>query len=310
MEEKKMNVSKKVIWSVISFLLILFFMYLVISEGTGFSFIKRYNTNDYYTVYEEEFDMAQIENLDLSWPSGNANLYKHSENNIKVIQKSYRDLPEDELLDISVFGDTLHIKEQKKPFYFWFFGLGRIPSSLEVYLPEKVFNEISLACASGNLYLQDVNCNRLKSALSSGNMLITKLTSNTVELSISSGKFEIANVTADSLESTLSSGSINISGEIKELSLACSSGKISIDNNILPENLEATVSSGSVDISIPDNDGFQVNYSLSSGKFDTAFDLYSNLSDTNKKNVNAKYKNGGNIFYFKVNSGSIYLDKQ
>jgi len=107
----------------------------------------------------------------------------------------------------------------------------------------------------------------------------------------------------------MTSGKIDINGSAKNIELRTTSGDINLNNSILPSRLYVDVTSGDVKVSIPENDGFDVEYKVTSGDFKTDFDIYSKMNDGNRKNGVGKYKDGGDTFNFKITSGTIKLYK-
>lgn len=92
------------------------------------------------------------------------------------------------------------------------------------------------------------------------------------------------------------------------MELRATSGKINLNNSILPDSLSVDITSGKVNVSIPENEGFNLDYKVTSGKFNTDFYIYSNITGDHKRG-NGKYKNGGNTFTVKVTSGNVNLNK-
>lgn len=321
-----MNNTKIIIWTIVAIVLTILLIWLLISNiqlGDIFS-----NKSE-HIVYEEEFDVSNIKNVNLDWTSGSINIYKGNSDKIRVIQKSRYDLKEDELVNIDYKNETMSVKEGKKRIGFFFLGFGSKSTNLDLYLPSKEFEEVYIKLSSGRANIENLKSNKVSIKVTSGKIDISKVVSQNIETNVSSGsiqmndvktsllncevtsgKIAINNLDTEVLNASVQSGKIDIDGNAKQLKLKTTSGKISVANNILPESLDAKVTSGSIYIAIPENEGFEASYSVTSGSFKSDFDLYSNISNSDKKSGEGKYKNGGNKFNFQVTSGKIMLEKK
>ena len=321
-----MNKARIILWLIVAIVLTILLIGLLISNV---ELINIFSKENEYIVYENEFDVSNIETINLDWTSGSINIYKYDSNKIKVVQKSRYELTEEQLVNINYKDETILIKEGKKKIGFFFLGFGSKSSNLDVYLPDKEFEEVSVKLSSGKASLEKINSNKINVKVSSGKIDISKIISQNIKINVlsgsvlmndvkttsldcevTSGKIEINSIYTDILNASVKSGKINIDGSAKKMDLKTTSGKIAVCNDVLPEKLDAKVTSGRIDIAIPENEGFEVSYSLSSGSFKSDFDLYSNMSSLDKKNGEGKYKNGGNKFNFQVTSGKIMLEKK
>lgn len=321
-----MNNTKIIIWTIVAILLTILLICLLVSNARLGNI---FGNESEHIVYEEEFDVTNIKNINLDWSSGRINIYKSDSDKIRVIQKSKYELKEDELVNIDYKNETISVKEGKKKIGFFFLGFGSISTSLDVYLPDKEFEEVYVKISSGRANVENLNLNKFKVKVSSGKIEISKVISQNIEANVSSGsiemndvktsslnsevtsgKIEINNLNTNILKALVKSGKIDIDGSAKQMDLKATSGKILVDNNVLPESLDVKVTSGSIDVAIPENEGFEASYSVTSGSFKSDFDLYSNMSNLDKKNGEGKYKNGGNKFNFQVTSGKIRLEKK
>lgn len=321
-----MNNTKIIIWIIVAIVLTMSLICLLVSNVRPNGV---FSDKSQHIVYEEEFDVTNIKNIDLDWTSGSINIYKSDSDKIRVIQKSKYELKEDELVNIDYKNETISVKEGKKKIGFFFLGFGSISTSLDVYLPDKEFEEVYVKISSGRANIEGIKLNKFKVKVSSGKIEIRKVISQDIEANVSSGNIEMNDVKATSLNSevtsgkievnnlntnilkaSVKSGKIDIEGSMKQLDLKATSGKILVGDNVLPESLDVKVTSGSIDVAIPENEGFEASYSVTSGSFKSDFDLYSNISNLDKKNGEGKYKNGGNKFNFQVTSGKIKLEKK
>ena len=301
-----MKVFKIVIWSVILIILCSILIFFL-TNGSS-SFINLFARKEGKIVYDRTVQ-EEINNISVNWKSGDLNIYKSEDDNIRIVQKSAYDLKEDQLIQISIDNNTLTLKEGKSSFGFFIFGFGTRPSDVDVYLPEKEYDSISLKLTSGDITGNNVDSKNLDCNVTSGTVDISNINSDNVSFKLTSGDIKNNNIVCNKLTAHTTSGRINMNGSMKNMDLSVTSGEIDVDNEVLPDSLNAQTTSGNIDIKIPENSGFSVEYKVTSGNFKSDFDLYSNMND-NSKTKTAKYKDGGNTFTFKVTSGNINLNRK
>lgn len=193
-----------------------------------------------------------------------------------------------------VDGNKLIIKENL--FTFFYFGGNR--NSLEIILPEKKYNNVTIANVSGNCEIDGVICNTFDSVLTSGNANYS-IYGETVKLNTVSGSSEVTNCTdreaktvkldnisgshtisgfmADDIKINTTSGGITaegISGDVKVNSV---SGRVTLGYARWDGDLKIDMVSGDCDITLPEKSGVDIDFDRVSG------DLRVNL-DGNKTN--------------------------
>jgi len=267
-----------------------------------------FTSNNEKIVYDKTIEEA-LDNITINWRSGNLNIYKAEDSNIRIVQKSNYDLKENQLVQVSTDNNTLTLTEGNYSFGFFIFGFGLRSSDVDLYLPEKTYDSITLKLTSGDITAGNINSKNIDCNLTSGRVNISNINVGNMNFKLTSGDIKSDNLICDKLTAQTTSGKIDISGSMKNLDLHVTSGGINADDEVLPDSLNAQTTSGNINISIPENDGFTAQYKVTSGNFKSDFDLYSSING-NSKNGTAKYKAGGNTFTFKVTSGNINLDKK
>ena len=296
-----------VIWTVIAIFLTVALVNLII-------FGDKIDISAFEISYKERaivFDKTyedNIDNINLKWRSGDVNIYKNTEENIRVVQKSSKELTEDELVKVNIENGTIKIEEGNKKIRFFILGFGTLGTEVDVYLPEKQYNEIQVKLSSGQIVAEKINCDKFICNLTSGDIEISELNSNSTDIDVTSGKIIVNKLETDSMDVNVMSGDTRIEGVAKNVNLKTTSGRIDFKDEILPEKLDVNVTSGDIKIDIPENEGFNVDYNITSGDFKSDFELM--YSSNSKRNGMAKYKNGGNEFIFRVTSGQIKLNKK
>jgi len=151
-----MKTTKIIIWSVVTLILIAILTNLIVFS----KFIPwGINLNRNLTVvYDETISNTDnIENLDIKWTSGDVNIYKSNDDSIKIVQRAYRDLHDAQKIIVNNTNGTLYIKEGKRYVSFGFFIFMTNHTELDLYLPEKEYNDIKIGSTSGDIEIVDLN---------------------------------------------------------------------------------------------------------------------------------------------------------
>ena len=322
---KKWSLFRMIIWAFIALFLIAYFFKLISGENLGFNIpiITGSLGGDYEVICEKTDNIQGINSIEVSLTSDEVNVINTSDENIKVVQYSRRELDEDKYVNLVRDGDKLKISVPRQGIIY--FGFGESVQKFNIYIPEKYNNKLSISHTSGKCNVDNLTLSELKLKMTSGKIvannikaddLYSKLTSGQIEIQgefknmdveISSGKIVANNIKVDNLKSKVTSGKIEVQGEFKDIEVGVSSGKAEIESVNLPENLSVEVTSGKCELSLPENEGFNLKYKRTSGSIKTDFEL-ENFDSSNRSGL-AKYKAGGNEWYVKVTSGSVEFDK-
>lgn len=248
------------------------------------SFILSYfnkNDNDNYIgmkVVRDDIISENIDSIDLEWPSGKVDILKSNDNNIRIIEKSTGKSTKS---NINVSNNKLSITYKLSSGLIIFNT--RNKSYLEIYLPEKEYNELAFDFTSGNYNISDLKTKKL-------------------DLEITSGKVDFKNVSTNILDIDATSGKIDFNGSSSDIKLDMTSGKVNVETSIMPKALDIEITSGSANVRLPENNGFEVELEKISGQFNSDFEL----SQSGNKHI---YKNGESKFKVDVSSGKVNILK-
>jgi lia operon protein LiaG len=295
------RIIRIVVWSVVA---LAFLSVLIVGMNRGFFWNWDWNRNYDYVAQEKEFDAEGIKNIDIE-TIGGAEFFKSEENEIKIIEKSVKEIDDNDKAKISQNGETLKV-EGKLRMRFSFFGLGNAPTKIEIYLPEKEYNEIKVKTTSGDTNLDRIKAKEIELKATSGDITAEELiVTNKLQINMTSGNLDFNYIESKDLKVEITSGDLEINGKAENVDIELTSGNIEVNLDEAPQSIKMNQTSGSVDIAIPENDGFSYSYKLTSGKFTSDFNI-----NINGKNGNGNYKNGGPDYEFKATSGKINLKRK
>ena len=150
---KIMKISKIVIWSIVTLILICIVVNLIIFSKYipwGFNWNRTLIVVYDETIYETE----DIENLNIDWRSGSVNVYKSDDDTIKIIQRAYRELDNDQKVKVSTNNSTLSIKEGKRHISIGIATFLSDHTELDLYLPEKEYKNVKIGLTSGDVEIE------------------------------------------------------------------------------------------------------------------------------------------------------------
>lgn len=219
---------------------------------------------DNTTYFYDDFDKytkggatleATIKNIEIDWVSGDVKILKHSENTIAFSETSNKKTNDDTSMYYYLEGDTLHIKFAKSGKLHF----SNLQKSLTVELPESLLlDEADIDVVSAGLITDNINVKELELDTVSGDIVVKSSTLN---------DFDINSV----------SGSINL---------------ITSKN---PQKGEFDSISGSISFELPQDAGYEVEFSTVSGDYN---------SDIAAKKSGNTYTVGDGRAKYKVNTVS------
>lgn len=190
-------------------------------------------------------------------------------------------------LDVDTSRDKLSVKVNRKSETIRnIFGTIVIRTKLEIYVPEKMYDSISINTSSGKIEIEDLHAKSFDLRASSGKIDIENIiaekdfnartSSGRIEVSnseaaslntsASSGSITLKNIQTSTMNIATSSGSIELSDSMGEITAAASSGRITINNKQLNGNISVATSSGRVEINVQDLSSAIVDFKASSGR--------------------------------------------
>lgn len=225
-----------------------------------------------YTI-SENFDNVEIEGQ-----SSSIRICLSSDNNTYVRCKGND--------RVNVYGDTLAVKEEKEWFSFISFSSPRI----EIYLPEREYEELMIDTLSGSVDLKD------------------RISFMNVEIESISGSIDADIEVADRVVFDSTSGSVKIEDlNNTELAVYTVSGSVRLNNVISESSMIIETTSGSVKLDNVDGNSIEISTVSGSvnGKILSAKQYH---VSTVSGSVNVPDSNGAGSFNIETVSGSIDID--
>ena len=212
----------------------------------------------------------------------------------KVVVKIITNVPESRRTSAKLNGSTLEIKTPKLIGNNNWFESFR--TSVEIIVPSS-FNK------SGNASSRSIDIDSV-----SGSISIEDIKAGSFDIDVVSGSIKLSDVESKSVSCDSVSGSIFMDGAFGAIDVESVSGSINVKTSKVPESKSSfeTVS-GSILLSMPDNDGFTLDYTSVSGSTENEFTGFH--SDRKSRSGKDTYKNGGVKISSETISGSIRIKK-
>lgn len=283
---------------------------------------------EYTVVSDESASIQGVNKLDLEFGSQQVNIQPVEGDEFRIVQRSLYDANDGEILQMQSNGNTIRVRSPRRTAHFfnWNFGFDW-QDIVDVYIPEKYADELVLSLRSGDLYIGDFHFANGSVNVSSGIMEMQNLTFDDLTVQLASGDMDLRTIQSQNLKVQVSSGHMDSedmqcekaafdvkSGDVysqidcQELDVNVSSGFARIHNASVLQTLNAVVRSGDCTVSIPDNDGFDVSYKVSSGMFQNDFDDY-NSWEGRSGNWTYGQNSAGRRYQVDVSSGSLSLER-
>lgn len=291
------------------------------------------NRNDFITVKQETVTQP-IAKIETYWIDGSLEIFPTEDEAVRIIQKGKEGIDEGKLFEIVLDGDSLKIKDRRGGF---FLSLLRTPSDLQICLPQRQYEAVTLKTVSADIQTIPLDAKRLDISTTSGNIK-TAATATTSAIRSVSGDIQAQNFMADNCDISTTSGNVavegnsqkltahSVSGDIKldvitqKLTVRSTSGRVTASGSMesveagtvsgeieiasakLPSNLSASSTSGNIALAFPEGEGFSVHFSTTSGTFG------SELPMTENQKVH-QYGEGGARYEGKTVSGNMNIKK-
>jgi DUF4097 and DUF4098 domain-containing protein YvlB len=209
--------------------------------GSSSSFTSNYETIN--TTLEK--DISHIENPIINFKGINGSIIVNSWDQenllIKVTcQYKYGNLRED---------DTFYnFYEEGNKIVFNPNFSSNISIRLEAYLPEKKYEEISLATSNGRIDIDDFSLNTLKCNTSNSSIGISDIYANDISLTTKNGKINIKDVSSPNIKANSTNSTINLKDvNSKFLEASTLNGRI-IMKDVVSSSIIGSTSNSSIDV--------------------------------------------------------------
>lgn len=232
-------------------------------------------------------ESEEIRRLDISWLSGGVSVQAVGQTSqITVQEDATTALTEEEKLVCAVDGDTLRIRFMSDARRDSFEGEKFLTVSLPWELVKNAHFEeidiettsayayvsadaqkIELSTLSGDARVMCANCPEVEIETTSGNAGVVDGTWARVDISTLSGAIELAG-DAESAEIETTSGKVDIAGALGALDFESVSGDLTLSSE-RALRLDAETTSGAVRLYLPELNGFDLDFSTTSGALET-----------------------------------------
>jgi len=240
MANKGVKIFLIVILTVIAIILINFMVVKIANKDYKVAFFSIGNKTE--KIFEEEYDINEIKNINVSASSSNVKFIEGSQEKVKVTAYGSKD----ESINAKLDGDTLDIKKENKVIHI-FMLFAWYKEEIIVELPKDFEGNIKTVVSSGSIEVMDldntnltlgatsgsIHCGNMKNGdikTSSGNIYVGS--GNEVNLRATSGGIKAENINKGTVNTT--SGSIKIEtlekGEVKASSGSVLIGKLGEGN--------------------------------------------------------------------------------
>lgn len=260
-------------------------------------------SGDVREIYSGEWAGEAIDDVSLSWHQGNVTVRPSGDGSFHIRQTSRYDA---ESAAIDQTGSKLSVRQ---PLESWFLISWLAPSSdLEMLVPAKTYAEFQVSITSGATDIQSVNAKHINLSMTSGKLTAGDLQAASMTIRVTSGRMTITNSGADALQASLTSGNVTCDGRFPALTGKTTSGNFRLTTTEVMKSLDAKLTSGNITVAMPDNDGFALALSKTSGSFHSDFGLTAMYGD----DTSFAYGSGassGRSYTVKLTSGKFSLNK-
>ncbi|MDD7795844.1 DUF4097 family beta strand repeat-containing protein [Clostridium sp. 'White wine YQ'] len=302
--EKKLKVISIIIWGIIAITLTGALIFGIVAGGKGnFYRMIVFHSGDRKVQQTKEMSLQDAKKVNVDFSSDDISIYTTDEDDIKVVQKAYGTLKEEEKFTMEKNGDTINIKKGGNHLKFFIFGFGNFGSEVEVYVPKKYSGNLSVESSSGDIIVNDdINLKEVSFSQSSGEFKCnSEIKADKVDLEASSGDIDVNSLIGKSYDINVSSGDIRISSLSGSGNIEASSGDIKVGYKDINDKSDITATSGDVKVNMPKEMSFSFEGKCTSGDIKSNFDL----SYSNKKRNQATAKVGSDPYkQLKVDTSS------
>lgn len=198
-----------------------------------------------YIRKEQKIEVNDIEKVNLDFKSSDLNVFFTEDNQIRIVQYSYKELKEDNLFKVDKASSNITICENKKPPFFIFY-IGFIEKIMyDIYIPKEYMGELEIKAVSGDIEAIDsLKFKDLKISTTSGDVKMGNIESKNIRINTVSGDIKLGNLESDILSLKTVSGDIFIKSVKGKIEAKTTSGSIELQK--IDGNVELTSISGDI----------------------------------------------------------------
>lgn len=291
------------VWSVVLVLFGVLFGYLCYSGGWGSLGGYSYWSGD-NTTFQQLHDQTitePVNALQLDWKGGDVTLFPGDGQEVKIIQRGVKNTPADQFFRTSVKNGVLTVSDGNRvaglrigPFSY------SIGSDLEIHLPQKTYETISLRTSGGDVSGETLDAGKLDVTTASGDIFLSG-NFQKLEMTSTSGDLVCRDVSVDQLVLDTTSGDVDCEGELSAITATSTSGELCFRTSRMITGASISSTSGDVMLALPENDGFTARLNTAVG--DLLCEFGSDGGHT------YQYKDGGAEIQMDTTSGDVYLQR-
>lgn len=285
-------------------LLVIFLSLTVLTLAScNFSYYQNWANSKDYTVGAGAFDLDSVLSISVDWINGDIEIVKADVEKVNVYEESNKELSEGEKLRHHLSDGILDIKYAEPRHKLIDFTLEK---KLFIQVPaSKVdkFLKLTINAVSADIKIKNIDANEFDIDTVSGKQTLDTLTVPICTIKSVSGSIDIITSKIANLDIESVSGTITVANsEITDLKVDATSGDIDITSTIMPNAIEMDTVSSSIQLTLPENDGFTLDYKSISGTFSCAF-------ATTQNSGKYVYANGLNEIKIDTVSGNLSILK-
>lgn len=311
-----------VCWSVVAILLVGVLVSALTGgwfKGFGFNIID-FGTGNYSVMGKYDVDAGGINSIEINWTAGRAEIEPYSGDKIYFEESARRELEDQYKLAYEISGSTLKIK------YINSLISWNVPSKrLALKVPQELAQKLAgftVDSTSADVAVTGLTAKKARLHTVSGDADATQCNFTELRLESTSGDLQTENVTAEKAETSSTSGEISLYGKYTEVKSNTTSGDVQINaerlkvfsggsvsgeidvvSDAFPQKVDMSTTSGDVSLTIPEGEGFTVNFSSVSGKLRCDFPV------VNQGNESI-YNNGAAFIKMNTVSGDARISKK
>ena len=334
--------KKKAIFTIIACSIASLFLIFVLAvglseEGFGIFRLAEEGKNGWAEAQGERYEYTwnleenEISGLDIDWINGKVEVKVGTGNLIKITERpASGTLGEEDRLKLSSSGGILKIQWDSR---FRLISLGLFENrrkDLTVEIPRTLaasMTNISCGNTSGGIEIRGFTAENLNVSSTSGSIDLSDLrVSETLEMDSTSGSITADRVTAEEkinantasgavtltevktgkAELNTVSGRLTYSGSAEEFHGSSVSASVRGEFTACPKRVDLSSVSGLLSVALPENSGFEAEYSSISGSFSSDFPVSGGGGTSGR----ALYSSGEASFRFSTTSGNMQVLKK
>ncbi len=194
---------------------------------------------------EEKIDITDIKKINLEFKASDLNVFFTDDDEIRVVQYSYKNLEENQLFEVNKTSSRVTINENTKPrFYIFYIGFMN-QTVYDIYIPKTYKESLEIKSVSGDVEVEEsLKFEDLTISSTSGDIKMADVEAKNIKIESISGDIKLQHLIDEDLRLKTVSGDIRVESAKGKIEAKTTSGTIEIKE--LEGNVELTSVSGDV----------------------------------------------------------------